>query len=259
MGDNGPFAVALIAGLDPSGGAGLIADVRVASAHHNRPVGVVTALTVQDTSGVRSVHAVPAEVVGDQLTAIFSDIQVGAVKIGMLGNGAIAEAVARALELVAAPVVWDPVLAAGAGGTPLYAGDPAGAAALLARHVTVATPNLEEATALLGRPVVDLAGARAAAAALVGVLGDAVVVTGGHLPGDAVDVLATAAGVVDIPGARIGNAGSVHGTGCAYSTALACALADGLALEAAARLAKQFVVARLGQAVRPGRGRPALL
>ncbi len=259
MADNGSVAVALIAGLDPSGGAGLIADVRVASAHRNRPVGVVTALTVQDTAGVRSVHPLPAEVVGDQLTALFSDIQVAAVKIGMLGDEAITEQVARALELVSAPVVWDPVLAPGAGRVPLFAGDPRRAAALLAGHVTVATPNLDEAAALLGRAVVDLDGARAAAVALVGVLGGAVVVTGGHLPGDAVDVLATAAGTIDVPGARVGRAGAVHGTGCAYSTALACALADGLGLEAAARLAKEFVTARLGHAARPGRGRPALL
>ncbi|HTM20614.1 MAG TPA: PfkB family carbohydrate kinase [Kofleriaceae bacterium] len=252
-------SVALIAGLDPSGGAGLIADVRVVAAHDMRPIGVITALTEQDTGSVRAVHPVPAEVVGDQLTALLSDVPVQAVKIGLLGDPAIAEQVARALDLVAAPVVWDPVLLPGAGRVPLFTGDPRAAARLLRRHVTVATPNLAEAGALLGRPVTDVDEARAAAAALVGVAGAAVVVTGGHLPGHAVDLLATPDGVIEIAGARIGEAGAVHGTGCAYSTALACALAGGAALEAAARLAKEYVAARLGAPVRAGRGRASVL
>jgi hydroxymethylpyrimidine/phosphomethylpyrimidine kinase len=251
--------LAIIAGLDPSGGAGLIADVRVAAAHGLRPVGVVTAVTEQDTAGVRAVHPVPAEVVGDQLVALFSDVAVRAVKIGMLGDPAVAEAVARALELTAAPVVWDPVLLPGAGRVLLYAGDPRHAARFLRPHVAVATPNLAEAGALLGRPVDDLASARAAAAALVGVAGAAVVVTGGHLPGEAIDVLADGGEVIELAGARVGTAGSVHGTGCAYSTALACALAGGRDLRAAARAAKDYVAARLAAPVQPGRGRPAVL
>ena len=102
--------VLICAGLDPSGGAGLIADVRVVSALGCRPVGVVTALTVQNTTAVVDTEAMNADRVREQLEFLLSDVEVRAVKIGMIGSSAIAQGVGRALALTAAPVVWDPIV-----------------------------------------------------------------------------------------------------------------------------------------------------
>jgi hydroxymethylpyrimidine kinase/phosphomethylpyrimidine kinase len=251
----------VIAGLDPSGGAGLIADARVAELHGLRPVGVVTGLTEQDTHGVRNANAVSAEIVSSQLRALLSDMVVAAVKIGMLGSEPIARAVADALALTDAPVVWDPVLLPTRGRVALYDGSPARAVQLLMPHVTVATPNAAEAAALTGGvEVVDVDGMVRAAKALRAGGMEAVLVTGGDLAGDdAVDVLAWSGGIERLAGARVDAGGPVHGTGCALSTALACGLARGVGLVEAAREAKDFVAGLLRDPVAPGRGMKAIV
>ncbi|RMH41107.1 MAG: bifunctional hydroxymethylpyrimidine kinase/phosphomethylpyrimidine kinase [Deltaproteobacteria bacterium] len=252
----------VIAGLDPSGGAGLLADARVAERHGFRAVGVVTGLTEQDTHGVRRANPVPPEIVSAQLRALLSDVAVAAVKIGMLASEAIAAAVADALALTAAPVVWDPVLLPTRGRVALYEGSTSRAVQLLMPHVRVATPNLAEAAALLGRgPIADVDGARAAARALTAAGMEAVLVTGGHLTGDdrGTDVLAFGDVVVEVRGEWIAGDVPVHGTGCALSSALACALARGDDLPAAVRAAKQFVADRLRAPAHPGRGMPSVM
>ena len=249
----------VVSGLDPSGGAGFLADVRVAAAHGLRAVGAVTALTVQTSEGVRAVEPVSAELVGAQLVALLGDVEVAAGKIGMLGHEGVTEAVAEALCLTAAPVVWDPVLRASAGGAPLYRGEPRRALALLRDHLALITPNLAEAEALVGFEVRDVAGMRRAAEALAGE-GVACLVKGGHLAaGAAIDVLAVAGQVIEIEGARIPGGEDVHGTGCALATALACQLAARSELAAAAAAAAAFVRARIAAPVRAGRGRPSIL
>jgi hydroxymethylpyrimidine/phosphomethylpyrimidine kinase len=252
-----PRSVLVIAGLDPSGGAGILADARVIERHGLRAVGVVTALTEQTSEGVRAVHPVEPEVLGAQLTALLGDVEVAAVKIGMLATEPITRAVADALAMTAAPVVWDPIVRPTRGYVALYAGDPGEALAELAPHLAVVTPNLAEAALLAGRPVADLDAMRAAAAALAARAG-ACLVTGGHLAGDPIDVLASSAGVVEIAGPRIG-AGEVHGTGCALASALACQLALGAALEPAARAATGFVRARLAAPITAGRAMPSVV
>jgi hydroxymethylpyrimidine/phosphomethylpyrimidine kinase len=253
-------SVLLIAGLDPTGGAGLLADAAVCVAHGLRPVGVATALTVQDTAGVRSVNPAPAEIVGEQLRALLADVEVAAVKIGMLGGEALCAEVADALSLSAAPVVWDPVLAPSAGAGALYAGDPRRALALLAPHVTLATPNLAEAAALSGAPVAGVDAMVEAGRALRALGLEAVLVKGGHLPdAPAIDVLCTAAGEQKLRGERIATGGDVHGTGCALATAIACALAAGQPLDEAAAAGKRFVAARLASPVQSGRGAPSVM
>lgn len=280
-------SVLVISGLDPAGGAGFIADVRVAAAHGLRAIGVVTALTEQDTTGVRAVHPVPADILADQLRAILWDVEVAAVKIGMLGNQAVAEAVAEALHAVAAPAVWDPVLRPTAGRVPLYDGDPARALGLLAGHMTVMTPNLPEAELLWGQPIADLAAMQRAAGELRARVGAAVLLKGGHLAelgelgdpgagakvggdagsepgrgagGDAVDVLAHDAGPpLLLRAPRLALAQPVHGTGCALSTALACGLALGREVADAAGAAKRFVADRIAAPRRAGRGAPSVM
>jgi hydroxymethylpyrimidine kinase/phosphomethylpyrimidine kinase len=252
----------VVSGLDPSGGAGFLADAAVARQHGLRPVGVVTALTVQTTSDVRAVEPVDAELVGAQLTALLSDAEVAGGVIGMLGDMAVAQAVGEALQLTAAPIVWDPVLRASAGGTPLYVGDPGQALAALRDHVALVTPNLAEAEALAGFEVRDREGMRRAARAIAG-RGVACLVKGGHLASgpasDVVDVLGTADELVEIEGARLPGGEHVHGTGGALATAIACHLASGATLEAAVRAGAAFVRTCLAAPVRAGRGKPAVL
>lgn len=252
--------VLVIAGLDPSGGAGLVADVRVCEQHGARPLAVATALTEQTTVGVRAANPVSAEIVGDQLRAILSDVEVGAVKLGMLGTPAIAEQIAGALALTAAPVVWDPIGRPTRGRPPLFEGALADAAAILAGQVALVTPNADEAVALGAAPIESRAGAIAAGQALIAAHGfAAVLVKGGHWGADADDVLVTASGSVTLGGPRIATDGPVHGTGCALATAIACNLAAGADLEAACRKAKTYVAGRIAAAVRPGRGRASVL
>jgi len=254
--------ILLVSGLDPSGGAGFLADARVAAEHGLRPVGVVTGLTEQDTSGVRAANVVPTDIIEAQLRALLSDVEVVAVKVGMLGSEQIAAVVAEALSLTRAPVVWDPVLHPTRGRIPLYEGSPARAMQLLTPHVAVLTPNLAEAAALTGGDVIeDVSGMKRAAEALRSSGMEAVVITGGHLRGTttATDVLATDAGTISIIGEWIDTGGPVHGTGCALSTALACRLGRGDGVESAARAAKDFVATRLRSARRPGRGIPAVV
>jgi hydroxymethylpyrimidine/phosphomethylpyrimidine kinase len=252
------------AGLDPSGGAGLIADVRVLAELGVRPIGVVTTLTVQNTTGTIGAHAVDAEVVAHELAFVLSDVEVSAVKIGMLGSLDIARAIASALQLTNAPAVWDPVMsptrATGAVVAP-WLGE---AANVLMPHLALITPNIAELAALSGQPIQDLPDAEVAGRALARLLGCAVLVKGGHLAGDdSIDVLvhASEAGPdrVELRQPRIGLGDGVHGTGCALSSAIAAHLAQGRTLVDACRLAKAYVHARIAAPVRPGRGAAAVV
>ena len=250
----------LVSGLDPSGGAGFLADARVAERHGLRAIGAISALTVQTSEGVRAVEPISAELVGAQLTALLGDSEIAAGKIGMLGHESVAEAVAEALHLTAAPIVWDPILTASAGRVSLYRGDARRALSLLRDHLAVMTPNLAEASALTGLDVRDIAGMRRAAQVLSD-LGPACLIKGGHLVDDAglVDVLAVGGSIVEIAGARIAGGTEVHGTGCALATALACRLACGEALATAAAEAAAFVRTRLAAPARSGRGKPSVM
>jgi len=251
--------VLICAGLDPSGGAGLIADVRIASLLGCRPAGVVTALTVQNTTAVIDAEPVAAERVREQLEFLLSDIEVRAVKIGMIGSSEVAEAIARALALTAAPVVWDPIVQPSRGAV-RFAGAFEHALAALAPQVTLLTPNAGELAALTGMAVASEADAALVGGALAERLGIAVLVKGGHLAGDvAIDVLCLDGRVESLRGPRIAGGEHVHGTGCALASAIAAHLAHGADLVEACRAAKDFVAARIAAPVRPGRGGPAIV
>ncbi|HET7500717.1 MAG TPA: bifunctional hydroxymethylpyrimidine kinase/phosphomethylpyrimidine kinase, partial [Kofleriaceae bacterium] len=203
--------VLICAGLDPSGGAGLIADVRVVSELGGRPVGVVTALTVQNTTGVVEVEPVNASHVREQLELLLSDVEVRAVKIGMLGASQVATSIGQALALTGAPVVWDPVIQPSRGQVSLLAGSLDEALAALLPHVAVLTPNAPELALLTGAPVASIADAVAAGQALARRLGVAVLVKGGHLGPAAADPSAGARLAV---GANVsGGARSAMGAG----------------------------------------------
>jgi hydroxymethylpyrimidine/phosphomethylpyrimidine kinase len=253
----------ICAGLDPSGGAGLIADVRVASLVGARPTGVVTALTIQNTQGVRSSHPLDADVVGAQIATLLSDIEVKAVKLGMLGAVDIAREIADGLHLTAAPVVWDPVAAPSLGDVTFDRGHFEEMLRELGPHLTLITPNLGELAMLTGRrreSLGDLPSLVEAARALAARTGAAVLAKGGHLDGpEAVDILVDGELVERLRGPRVAFGEQVHGTGCALSTAIAAHLARGASLVDACRAGKELVAALIAAPVRPGRGAAAVI
>jgi hydroxymethylpyrimidine kinase/phosphomethylpyrimidine kinase len=254
--------VLVCAGLDPSGGAGLVADVRVVSELGGRPCGVVTALTVQNTTGVVGSHACDPDVVGQQLTFLLTDVEMKAIKIGMIGSAAIARAVANALHLSAAPVVWDPVMYASRGNAPLNDGTLDEAMQALKPHLTLVTPNKQELFLMTGLPTGTFVMAEAAGRTLARKLDTAVLVKGGHLGGDeSVDLLIHASSPdrgIELRAPRITGGEDVHGTGCALSSAIATYLAHGRELDEAVQLAKQYVTKLIDNPVNPGRGASAV-
>ena len=250
----------ICAGLDPSGGAGLIADVRVAAELGARPVGVVTALTVQNTTGVIGCTACDPEIVDHQLSFLLTDIEVKAVKIGMIGSTAVAKTIAQQLERTGAPVVWDPILYPSRGDVALVDSLFGEALRALAPHVTIVTPNARELAYLAGMPTRTTAEGVAAGRALAAKLDCAVLVKGGHIAGDdAIDVLIHGASQTELRAPRIRDGEHVHGTGCALATAIAAHLATGRELVEACRLAKQYVTTHIASPVRSGRGAASLV
>ncbi len=250
--------VLVCSGLDPSGGAGFIADTRVVEMLGGRPIGVVTALTVQNTRGMRSCHEVDSDVFGAQLATLLTDIEVQAVKLGILGSHDVLIELAQQLALTRAPVVWDPVMAPTQGevrfGKELFSR----ALEQLGRHLTLITPNTNELGMLTGTEIDNLAEVTQAKA-LSTITKVAVLVKGGHLSGDeSVDVLCHAGGTEYLKSPRLATE-DVHGTGCALSTAIAVNLAHGMPLSGACKDAKRFVAEKIASAVRPGRGAPAVV
>jgi hydroxymethylpyrimidine kinase/phosphomethylpyrimidine kinase len=252
-----PPRAVTVAGSDGSGGAGVQADLQTFAALGVWGCSAVTAITVQDTRGVRAVAALPAKLVADQLAAVIADAEPLAAKTGMLANRGIAEAVARVFrEARVERLVVDPVLRATSGRALL---DPAGARVLAERLLPLArvvTPNLAEASALSGIEVTDVCAAEEACRRILRLGPRAVVIKGGHLRGPPVDLLATPRGIRRFVGRRIGE--GAHGTGCVFSAALAAGLARGDALATAVAGAKRFVEARLRGALAVGAGRPVL-
>lgn len=256
--------VLIASGLDPSGGAGFLLDSRIAAAAGARPVGVITAHTVQNSEGVISMQPVDGELLDAQLTHLLGDVEIAAVKIGMLGAQVVAEVLGSALERVAGAVVWDPVLAPSKGRIALYVGSVEAAIAALRPSLTLITPNAMEAALLTGLPVGSAAEVAEAAKKLRDVCECAVLVKGGHLAAldgeHSVDTLLPARGeqVIELRGARVAGGEHVHGTGCALSSAIAAQLALGAQLEEACGRAKAQVAAHIAAPVRVGRGAAAV-
>lgn len=254
------FAVS-IAGSDPTGGAGLQADVQVFRSHSVRGGGVPTALTVQDGRRVKQVLPVFPSVVLAQLRGLFAAQRPDALKIGMLATDDVARAVALGLEALRPdppPLVLDPVLVA-SDGTPLLERRAWPTLREMLRGATLVTPNLAEAEALTGHATATREGCERAALALLEDLGaEAALVKGGHRDGPPDDLLAwrDRAGVVLrwLPGERVPGGGA-HGTGCALSAAITARLARGEALLPAVEAARSFVASALRNAVERGGAR----
>lgn len=245
-----------IAGSDPSGGAGIQADLKAIAANGGYGMAAITALTAQNTCGVHAVHVPPAEFLAEQLDAISEDIPVDAVKIGMLANADVIRAVTSWLDRERpANVVIDPVMISTSGDRLL---DSAAESALfeLLRRADIITPNLAELAVLTGRePVTDWGAAREAAAGLAARLDTIVLVKGGHLGGDdAPDALVTALSSEEFTGSRI-HTDATHGTGCSLSSALATRRAAGDDWDDALRAARAWLRESLRAADDLGVGR----
>ncbi len=246
-----------IAGSDPSGGAGIQADLRTFAALGVVGVSAITALTVQNSLGVQSVHPVPADVLAAQLEAIFSDINVNAVKIGMLGGADQVRAVAAALRKYQPPnIVLDPVLAS-SGGVPLL--DDAGRLALLTELMPLCdlvTPNLNEATALTSSTVDTIRTMEMAGERLLEMGARAILVKGGHLPGKPIDVLLIKDdkhGPYEFSEERVETEHN-HGTGCLLSSFIAVYLAMNKGAPSAVFEAKLWLYYALKSPIVIGKG-----
>jgi hydroxymethylpyrimidine/phosphomethylpyrimidine kinase len=249
--------VLTIAGFDPLAGAGVAADLKTIAAHNGRGVAAITALTVQNTQGVKRIEAVSSKLLAETLDTLAEDIRPAAIKIGMLGSVENVRAVVAFLEkMTDVPVVLDPVWRATSGAPMIGEKAWKELRAHLLGRVTVVTPNLEEAAALAGFPVTNVEEMKRAAAELVGAGAKNAIVTGGHLDRP-VDVLYDGTEHTMLPGEKIKN-GNTHGTGCAFSSAVAVNLALGHTVVEAAVLAKAYVFKAIehGYAVGAGMGQP---
>jgi len=232
-----------IAGFDPSGGAGAAADLKTFAALGCNGMAVITALTAQNTQGVKAMHVPPADFATAQIDTIFDDIEVAAVKIGMLACGAIVEEVADRLAFYKPPfIVLDPVLAATSGDA-LATSDTATA---IVRHLlplaTLITPNVSEAARLSGHVLAaDLEGMRRAAILLHARGAKAVLIKGGHVSGSTSDDLLFDGGSYRLFSAPRVATQNTHGTGCTLSSAIAAYLAQGLELGDAIGAAKTYL------------------
>lgn len=232
-----------IAGSDPSGGAGIQADVKAISANGAFAMAAITALTAQNTQGVTGIHLVPPAFVQDQIAAIFADIRVDAVKIGMIANADIAGAVAQALQGNSGmPVVLDPVMIAKGGAALLQPDAVSVLRDVLLPLATVLTPNLPEAAHLLNTNTATTRDEMVTQGAALCALGAAaVLMKGGHLEGsDSPDCLVTNQTVTWFDAPRTATA-NTHGTGCTLSSALAAQLAQGYSVANATAAAKSYV------------------
>jgi len=246
-----------IAGSDSSGGAGIQADLKTFAALGVYGACVLTALTAQNTQGVIGIHDVPAEFIAKQIDAVFSDLAVAAVKIGMLSQVSAIEAVAFGLDRhYAKNIVLDPVMVAASGDRLLAADAIATLRRLLIPRALVITPNLPEAAALLDSNLArDEIEMEAQARALMELGSGAVLIKGGHGEGpESVDLLVHGGSVTRLAAPRI-NTRNTHGTGCTLSSALAAGLAKAVDLVSAARAAKDYVTAAIVAADRLNIGR----
>ncbi|SFL84198.1 hydroxymethylpyrimidine/phosphomethylpyrimidine kinase [Desulfomicrobium norvegicum] len=243
--------VLTIAGSDSGGGAGIQADLKTIAAHGCYGASVITALTAQNTLGVTGIHAVPVEFVAAQMDAVLGDIGADAVKIGMLFSPELIRTVARGLARHGVGIiVLDPVMVAQSGDKLLQDEAIDALKSELIPMATLITPNLPEASVLLGRDIATQAAAMEALTDLAAMGRGSVLVKGGHLEsGDSDDILYIGheKRVVTLPGVRIQTRNN-HGTGCTLSSAIASNLARGEDMETAVRNAKEYI----SEAIRAG-------
>ena len=234
--------VLIVAGSDSGGGAGIQADIKTVSMLGGYAATAIAAVTIQNTLGVTGVHPIPLQVIEAQARAVLDDIGADAIKTGMLGDAAVVELVARLIGEYDIPAVVDPVMIA-KGGEPLLA--PEAVAAVLewlVPRAALLTPNAPEAQALTGLTVETTDDLRRAGDRLIALGAQAVLMKGGHIPGDrVVDLLMTPFAETRYESGRI-DTRHTHGTGCTLASACAAGLAQGLSLDTAVGRARDYVL-----------------
>ena len=248
-----PRIALTIAGSDPSGGAGIQADLKTFHQHQVYGMAVLSLLTVQSTQGVTAVETMKPELVDAQLQHLLADIVPHAAKTGALGNAAIVEVVAARLKGSLFPLVVDPVMISKHGHALI---DASARAALISRLLPVTflvTPNTHEAEVLSGVPVKTLIEAREAAKRIAALGPQAVLIKGGHLEGAPVDVLFHRGSFTEFKAERV-QTKNTHGTGCTLSAAITARLAMGQPVDVAIDLAKQWLTRALETAPDIGHG-----
>jgi hydroxymethylpyrimidine/phosphomethylpyrimidine kinase len=246
--------VLIIAGSDSGGGAGIQADIKTVTALGGYAMTAVTALTAQNTVGVQAIHDVPADFVAAQIVSALDDIGADAIKTGMLHSREIIDTVvdlyeARAINI---PLVVDPVMVAKGGASLLKPDTSQVLKARLILRATVLTPNIPEAEALTGMPINSADDMEHAAAMLLTLGPDAVLLKGGHMDGDTVrDILVTDAGMEAFETPRIGTR-HTHGTGCTLASGIAAGLAGGLSIRDSVARARAYLIRAIETA--PGLG-----
>jgi hydroxymethylpyrimidine/phosphomethylpyrimidine kinase len=248
-----PPRVLTVAGSDSGGGAGIQADLKTMLAFGTHGMSVLTAVTAQNSLGVRGIWELPVEAVRAQYRAVVDDIGVQAVKTGMLSSAELVEAVADLLAGTEAPVVVDPVGVSKHGDPLLAASALHGVRTKLLPTATVATPNLDEVAQLTGVRVLDETGLRRAAEAVLGFGARWALIKGGHLPGDAVDLLTDGTEEHWLRVPRHDNR-HTHGTGCTFASAIAAGLAGGQGVVEAVTAAKEYVTGAIAHGFALGGG-----
>ena len=247
--------VLIIAGSDSSGGAGIQADIKTVTALGGYAMTAITAVTVQNTEGVFDVFAIPIETLEAQARVVLEDLGADVIKTGMLGSRETVEAVVRVLESAAdVPVVIDPVMTAKGGQRLLEGSAEAAVRDLLVPRAALLTPNAPEAEALTGLPVRNEAELRRAGEALLERGASAVLMKGGHLPGESVVDLLLSAEVSRRYENRRVKTRHTHGTGCTLASACAVGLAQGMKLEEAVGVAHAYTAEAIRRAPGLGRG-----
>ena len=243
-----------IAGSDSGGGAGIQADLKTFSALGVYGMSAITAITAQNTCGVTNIRELDKEIIQDQIAAVFDDIRVDAVKIGMLSNAEITKTVADMLiAKQAINIVVDPVMISKSGSLLLKPEAIGALKEYLFPIADVVTPNLHEATQIVGFSVEDRPSMERAAIAIKQMGPKYVIVKGGHLAGDACDLLFDGTEFIALSNQRIDTV-HTHGTGCTFSSAVAAGLAKGFAVEQAVREAKEFITMAITHGFSLGRG-----
>jgi hydroxymethylpyrimidine/phosphomethylpyrimidine kinase len=250
--------ILIIAGSDPSGGAGIQADIKTSSAHKTYACAAITCLTAQNTQKVFAVENPSIEFLRKQIEVVLDDIKIDAIKTGMLGNKAIITCVSEILKKKAKkiPLILDPVMVATSGDL-LLEKDAIAALKELISQAKIVTPNIDEAEILAGIKIKNLADMMLAAAIIKDLGCEAVLIKGGHLnfsDGRIYSILLDENNQFHkISNKKIGNK-NIHGTGCTLASALACNIANGLNLERSARKANLYVVNAIRKSLKVGKG-----
>ena len=243
-----------IAGSDPSGGAGIQADIKTMTLNGVYAMSAITALTAQNTLGVRAIEEVSADFLKEQIDCVFEDIYPDAVKIGMVSSKELIETIAERLEFFKAEnIVVDPVMAATSGSSLLKTDAIDALIRFLFPISTIVTPNIPEAEVLSGMEIFNEEDMKKAAEKIGTECGCAVLIKGGHSINDANDILYSDGGITVFNGKRIDNP-NTHGTGCTLSSAIASNLAKGYSIKESVQRAKNYISCALSAELNLGKG-----